>query len=103
MQRKVEAHESLSLLFQRDGVPPSMIVDNSREQILKDFRRQCREANCHLRQMKPYPPWMQTVVLAKGCTRDQRCVQEDDQIWLSQTDLGPLYYIAGVDPPLQDQ
>jgi len=27
MQQKGEAHESLSLLFQRDGVPPSMIVD----------------------------------------------------------------------------
>ena len=29
MQAKGEAHEALSLLFQRDGVPPKMIVDNA--------------------------------------------------------------------------
>ena len=103
MQRKGEAHETLSLLFQRDGVPPSMIVDNSWEQILGDFRRKCREANCHLRKTEPYPPWMQTVVLAKGCTREQRCVLEDDQIWFSQKTLGSLYYIAGNDPLLHDK
>ncbi len=39
MQRKGEAHETLSLLFQRDSVPPSMTVDNSWEQILGDFER----------------------------------------------------------------
>ena len=38
MKRKGEAHESLLLLFQRDGVPPSMIVDNALEQILGDFK-----------------------------------------------------------------
>ena len=103
MQRKEEAHETLSLLFQRDGVPPSMIADNSWEQIPGDFRRKCREANCHLRQTEPYSLWMQTVVLAKGCTRDQWCVLEDDQIWFSQTTLGSLYYISGDDPLLHDQ
>ena len=67
MERKGEAHESLSLLFQRDGVPPSMIVDNALEQILGDFKRKCREADCHLRQTEPYSPWMQA---ANGCIRE---------------------------------
>ena len=67
MKRKGEAHETLSLLFHRDGVPPSMIVDNSKEQILGDFRRKLREADCHLKQTEPYSPWMQA---AEGCIRE---------------------------------
>ncbi len=64
MEQKGEAHESLLLLFQRDGVPPSMIVDNASEQIQGDFTQKCRETDCHLRQTEPYSPWMQA---AKGC------------------------------------
>jgi hypothetical protein len=67
MQRTGEAHETLSLLFQRDCVPPSMIADNTWEQIHGDFKRKCREANCHLRQTEPYSPWMQA---SKGCIRE---------------------------------
>ena len=103
MQRKGEAHETLSLLFHRDGVTPSMIADNPKELILGEFKLNLNEANCHLTQTEPYSPMMQTFVLAKGCTREQRCVLEDYQIWFSQTTLGPLYYTADVDPPLHDQ
>jgi hypothetical protein len=67
IKRKGEAHESLLLLFQHDGVPPSMIVDNALEQILGDFKRKCREADCHLRQTEPFSPWMQA---AEGCIRE---------------------------------
>ena len=42
MEQKGEAHESLLLLFQRDGVPPLMIVDNALEQILGDFKHKGR-------------------------------------------------------------
>jgi hypothetical protein len=38
MKRKGEAHETLSLLFHRDGVPPTMVTDGSKEQTLGDFR-----------------------------------------------------------------
>ena len=38
MKEKSEAHETLSLMFKRDGVPPRMIVDNSKEQSLGEFR-----------------------------------------------------------------
>jgi len=37
MTRKGEAHETLSLLFHRDGVPPTMVLDGSKEQCLGDF------------------------------------------------------------------
>ena len=67
MKRKGESHETLSLLSHCDGVPPSMIADNSKEQVLGEFKRKLNEANCHLRQMDPYSPWMQA---AEGYIRE---------------------------------
>ncbi len=32
MERKGDAHETLSLVFQRDGVPPTMVTDDLKEQ-----------------------------------------------------------------------
>ena len=51
MTRKGEAHETLSLLFHRDGVPPTMVLDldGSKEQAKGDFKRKLREADCHAR------------------------------------------------------
>ena len=57
MDKKGDAHEALSLLFQRDGVPPKMIVDGSKEHTLGVFKRKVVEARCHLRQMEPESPW----------------------------------------------
>ncbi len=37
MTRKGEAHETLSVLFHRDGVPPTMLLDGSKEQTKGDF------------------------------------------------------------------
>ncbi len=37
MELKGDAHEALSLVFRCDGVPPVMIVDNSKEQLSHDF------------------------------------------------------------------
>jgi hypothetical protein len=67
MKCKGEAHETLSLLFHWDGVPPSMITDNSKEQILGEFKRKLNEASCHLRQPEPYSLWMQA---AECCIRE---------------------------------
>ena len=67
MKRKGEAHETLSLLFKRDGVPPVMIMDGSNEQTKGDFARKLKEADCHRRQTEPYSPWMNA---AEGCIRE---------------------------------
>jgi hypothetical protein len=64
---KGDAHESLSLLFHRDGVSPTMILDGSKEQTLSNFKRKLREADCHARQTKPYSPWQQA---AEGCIHE---------------------------------
>jgi len=67
MTAKGEAHESLSLLFHRDGVPPMMVFDGSKEQTLGNFKRKLREADCHARQTEPYSPWQNA---AEGCIRE---------------------------------
>ena len=58
MKLKSEAHDSLSMLFKRNGVPPKIVVDNSKEQSLGQFAKKCREADCHLVNTEPYSPWM---------------------------------------------
>jgi hypothetical protein len=70
MTRKGEAHETLSLFFHRDGVPPTMVLDGSKEQTKGDFMRKLREADCHARQTEPYSPWQQA---AEGCIRELKC------------------------------
>ena len=45
MKRKGGVHEALSLMFRRDGVPPGIVVDNSKEQTLGEFAKKCREAD----------------------------------------------------------
>jgi hypothetical protein len=67
MKRKGEAHETLSLVFHRDGVPPTMVGDDSKEQTLGEFRQKLREADCHHRVTEPYSPWQQA---AEGCIHE---------------------------------
>ncbi len=70
MTRKGEAHETLSLLFHCDGVPPTMVFDGSKEQCKGDFKRKLCKADCHARQTEPYSPWQQA---AEGCIRELKC------------------------------
>jgi hypothetical protein len=67
MKCKGEDHETLSLMFHCDRVPPTMVTDGSKEQTLGDFRRKLREADCHLRVTEPYSPWQQAT---EGCIRE---------------------------------
>ena len=43
MKRKSDAHEGLSLLAQRDGIPPLLVMDGSKEQTLGMFHKKARE------------------------------------------------------------
>ena len=67
MKLKSEAHEGLSLMFKRDGVPAKLIVDGSKEQTLGIFRKKAREADCWLRTTEPYSPWQNA---AEGVIRE---------------------------------
>ena len=64
-KKNSKAHETLSLVFHRDGVPPTMTFNGSKEQTTADFKCKLREADCHGRLTEPYSPWQQA---AKGRT-----------------------------------
>ncbi len=64
MKCKGDAYETLSLVFQRDGVPPTMVTDDSKEQTKGEFRRKLKEADCHPQVTEPYSPWQQAT---EGC------------------------------------
>jgi hypothetical protein len=57
VKKKSEAHEALSLLHQREGVPNIMVMDGSKEQLLGKFHHKCRQAELHMKQTKPYTLW----------------------------------------------
>jgi hypothetical protein len=65
--QKGEAHETLSLLFHHDGVPPTMVFDGLKEQCQGDFKRKLCKADCHARLTEPYSPWQQ---VAEDCIRE---------------------------------
>jgi ribosomal protein L31E len=67
MQKKSQAHEALSLLAQRDGVPPVMIMDGSKEQTMGKFRQKAREMGMRIKQTEPYSPWQNA---AEGAIRE---------------------------------
>jgi hypothetical protein len=47
MKHKGDAHETLSLVFQCNGVPLTMVTDDSKEQTKGEFRCKLKEADCH--------------------------------------------------------
>jgi hypothetical protein len=67
MTKKSEAHETLSLLFARDGVPHTLIMDGAREQTMGEFKRKARQAHCHIKQVEPHSPWSNA---AEGAIRE---------------------------------
>ena len=67
MEKESEAQETLYMVFKRYGVLPRMIVENSKEQSLGEFRRKCREADCHLINSEPYSPWQ---ISSEGCIKE---------------------------------
>lgn len=57
MSTKSLAHKGLSLLFQRGGVPNTLIIDGAKEQISMGlFRHKCRESGAQVKQTEPYIP-----------------------------------------------
>ena len=69
MRFKKNDHETLSLIFKRYGVPPKIIVDNSKEHTLGKFARKFRKADCHLVTTETYSPWMKA---AEGCIKQTK-------------------------------
>ena len=86
MTAKGDAHDTLPLLFKQDGMPPDMIMDNSKEQLSKAFRKKLREADCHLKTIEPYSPWMNAAEmnireLKRGSSRKMIKTQSPKRLW----------------------
>jgi len=58
LKSKGNAHETLDLLFHREGVPAEIISDGAKELVQGEFRRKVCAAGAHARQIEPYPPWL---------------------------------------------
>ena len=71
MRVKKHAHETLSIIFKQDGVPPNVVVDDSKYQTLGKFAKKVREADCHLVATEPYSPWMQAA---------ERCIKKTNLV-----------------------
>ena len=65
MKQKNRANETLSLLFQLDVVPPTVICDNAKEMDLGEFNWKLN----HLKQMEPFTPLMNAAKKIKELKR----------------------------------
>jgi hypothetical protein len=54
MKKEIEAHEALSLLFHRDGVPNLIVMDGAKAQVEGKFRRKLRDAGFHIKHNEPH-------------------------------------------------
>ena len=86
MAKKSDAHQGLSLLFARDGVPNALIMDNAKEQVLGEFRKKARDADCWIRQTEAYSPWSNHAELAirelkKACARRMLKAKVPKRLW----------------------
>jgi hypothetical protein len=86
MKKKSDAHDGLSLMFARDGVPTCLIMDNSKEQTLGAFRKKAREADCWIKQTEAYSPWSNYTELAirelkKACARRMVKAKVPKRLW----------------------
>lgn len=57
MKTKGEAHKALSLMFQCERVLLTMMMDSSKKLMPGKVCKKIIEANCQLKQTKPYSPW----------------------------------------------
>jgi hypothetical protein len=54
LKKEKEAHNALSLLFHRDGVPNGMVMDGAKAKVEGEFRRKLCDAGCHIKQTEPH-------------------------------------------------
>ncbi len=57
MKKKGEAHKSLSLMFQHEGIPPLMVMDGSQEKSLGKFHQKLCNTDCKKKATEPYSHW----------------------------------------------
>ena len=58
MKKKSDAHDGLSKMAQRDGVPPLIVMDGAKEQTMGTFRKKAKEMGARVKQTEPYSAWL---------------------------------------------
>ena len=86
MRRKADAHEGLLLLAQRDGVPPRIIMDGSKEQTMGIFQKKAKEMGTHIKQTEPYSRWQNMAELTihklkKGAGHKAAKAKSPKKLW----------------------
>ncbi len=86
MKTKSKAHEALSLKFQRESVPPSMVMDGWKEQTLGKFCWKLVDAHCELKYTTLYSPWQNATEreikeLKKGLWRNMLAAGAPRRLW----------------------
>jgi hypothetical protein len=80
MKCKGEAHETLSLVFKCNGVPPTMVTDDSKEQTQGEFQCKLKEADCHPRVTDPATEGC-IRVLKKGSSQKMLKTESPMSLW----------------------
>jgi hypothetical protein len=80
LPQKKDAHEALSLVFRRDGVPHKIVCDGAKESKNSTFHKKSKEAGCGFSVTEPYSPWQNT------CEREIREVKKGVTRTLVQTE-----------------
>ena len=57
MRTESEAHYTLSTMMKDVGVPNKMVMDNAKTQVLGQFKRKLREADCRIKRIEPHTPF----------------------------------------------
>jgi hypothetical protein len=78
MRKKSNAHEGLTLLAQRDGVPPVIVKDGSKEQTIGEFRRKAKQLGTHVKQTELDFPWQNA---AEGGVRETKRGSGHKMVW----------------------
>jgi hypothetical protein len=86
MAKEKDAHEALSLLFHRDGVPNIMVMHGAKAQIQRNFQWKLREAGCHIKQIEPHTPKKSSRRFYQGA--ETRRWARTGQVWGTKADMG---------------
>ena len=86
MQKKSQAHETLSIFGQREGVPPNIVMDNAKEQLLGEFATKMRQMQCLKRPIEAYSPWQNAAEgeireLKRGADRKMTKMNVPKKLW----------------------
>ena len=95
MQKKSLTHTTLKRLYQEVGVPHTMIVDNSKEQIHGDFKKLLSEAGTRLSRIERISPWMQRAEgyireVKRAALRNQQRSGSPEALWDHNIELVAL-------------